>query len=152
MHTHSASQPGPDEAGQPGAVARGRLPRAAGVTAGAAWPIDLLVYAIAAALWGVPGEFSFFNPLTIVVMVAGGVAIAAVGLAVLARLTRRPVPIFVAVAGVVTLLSLGLPFQAMAGMMPGVPAATTATGVTMIVLHLLTGGIIAGGLPALARR
>ncbi len=78
--------------------------------------------------------------------------VATVGLALLAYLTRRAVPIFVAAALAFTLLSLMGPLQAMAGAMPGMPVATTATGITMIVMHLVTGGIIAGLLPAQARR
>jgi hypothetical protein len=130
----------------------GRLPRAAALVAVAAVAADLIVYGVAAALWGVPGEFAMLNPVSIVATALAGVVVAAVGLAVLARLTRRAVPLFVAAAIVVTLLSLAGPLQALAGAMPGLPAATTATGVTMLVLHLLTGGLIAGLLPAQARR
>ena len=134
------------------ASAVGRLPRAAAVVAAGAVVADLVVYGVAAARWDVPGEFSMLNPVAIVVTALAGVVVAAVGLAVLARVTRRAVPLFVAAASAVTLLSLAGPLQALAGALPGMPAATTATGVTMLVLHLLTGGLIAGMLPAQARR
>jgi hypothetical protein len=49
-------------------------------------------------------------------------------------------------------LSLLGPVQALTEAMPGMPPATPTTGLTMIVLHLLTGGLIAGLLPAQARR
>ncbi|MGH2355922.1 MAG: DUF6069 family protein [Chloroflexota bacterium] len=135
-----------------GVIAIGRLPRSVVLAAITAVAANLLVYFLAGALWGVPGEFVALNPVSIVVTSVGGVAIAALGLAVLARLTRKAIPIFAAAAGVVTLLSLMGPFQAMAGAMPGLPAATTATGITMLLLHILTGGIIAAALPIQARR
>ncbi len=99
-----------------------------------------------------PSGFDALNPFSIVVAVLVGVAAAALGLAALARLTRRPVPVFVGAAVAVTLLSLGGPLQAMAGPMNGMSEASTATGVAMILMHLLTGGVIAGLLPAWARR
>lgn len=158
MRTEQTSKREPAGAGQLGADAETstivfrRLPRAAASTAAVIVLADLVVYFVATLLWGVPGAFRALNPLAIVVTATGGVAVATIGLAVLGRLTRRPVPIFVAAASVVTLLSLSGPVQALAGTMPGMPPATTATGVTMIVLHLLTGGIIAGLLPTQARR
>ncbi len=128
------------------------LPRAGAVTAVAAALADLLVYGIAAALWAVPGPFSVLNPVTIVVTAVGGVVLATIGLLLLARLTRHAVAIFTVAVIAVTLLSLLGPVQAMAGLMPGLPPATTATGLTMIALHLLTGAFIAVVLPAQARR
>ena len=158
MQQGLSEQPGGIAAGHPvadagsRASAVGRLPWAAALVAAAAVVAELAVYGVAARLWGVPGEFAVLTPVAIVVTALGGVVVAAVGLAVLARLTRRAVPLFVATASAVTLLSLAGPLQAMAGALPGMPAATTATGVTMLVLHLLTGGLIAGMLPAQARR
>ena len=130
-----------------------RLPRAAALAAAAASAANLVVYGLAAALWGVPGAYApVFNPVAVVVSSVAAVAAAAVGLAVLARLTHRALPIFVAAAVALTLLSLAGPVQALTGTMPGLPAATPATAATMLVQHLVTGGIIAVLLPALARR
>jgi hypothetical protein len=110
------------------------------------------VYAIG-GLWGVPGEYGpFFNPVTIVASVLCGVALATVALAVLSRLSNRAAAIFRVAAVTLTLLSLGAPLQALAGAMPGFAAATAATGLAMITMHLITGGAIAGLLPAVARR
>lgn len=128
------------------------LPRAAALTAVGAAAIDLLVYFAAGAIWAVPGRFTALNPLSIVVASVLGVAVAAVGLAVLARLTRRALSIFTVAGVVVTLVSLAGPFQAMAGAMSGMPQATTATGITMLALHILTGGMIVWALPTWARR
>jgi hypothetical protein len=137
---------------QPGAIAFGRLARAAAVTAVAAIAGDLLIYFVG-GLWGVPGEYAaFFNPATIVVSVLAGVAVAAGGLAVLSRLSRRGEAIFRVAAAALTLLSLAGPVQALAGAMPGFAAATLATGVAMIAMHLITGGAIAVLLPTQARR
>ena len=159
MQTGLSSQAGRGATGQSGADAGteattfGSVLRAAALTAAAVVVADLFIYFAAAALWGVPGDFApLFNPVTIVVVSAGAVVVAAAGLAVLARFTRRAVPIFVAAAIVVTLLSLAGPLQAMAGAIPGLPLATAATVITMIVLHFVTGGLIAGLLPAQARR
>jgi hypothetical protein len=152
-----SSQPRPALAGQrvadAGASAGGGVPRAAALAGVVAVAADLAVYFVARAFWAVPGAYAAsFNPRAIVATVVVGVVIAAVGLALLARLARRPLRIFVPGAVAVTLLSLGGPLQALAGAMPGFPAATTATGMTMIAMHLITGGVIAGLLPALARR
>ena len=159
MQASLSNQPGRVPAGQPvadagtEAIAPGRLPRAAGLAGVVAVVTDLVVYFVARALWGVPGEYAtFFNPIAIVATAAAGVAVAAVGLAILARLTRRPLRIFVPAAVVVTLLSLAGPLQALAGAMPGMPPATAATGMTMVAMHLVTGGVIAGLLPTRARR
>lgn len=137
--------------GGAGTIAVKRLPRAVALTAGAAVIADLLVYVVASASWGVPSGFAMLSPVSIVVVAFGGVVVAGIGLAALARLTRRASIIFLGVAVIFTLFSLIGPLQALAGAMPGVPAVTPATGATMIVLHLLTGGIIAGLLPAQAR-
>lgn len=134
------------------AISLRRLPRAAALTAVAAAVANLAVYFASGALWGVPGGFSALNPGSVVATSVVGVVVAALGLVVLARITRRAIPIFMVAAAALTLLSLMGPFQAMVGAMPGMPPATTATGVTMILLHLITGGIIARLLPARARR
>ncbi|MPZ12924.1 MAG: hypothetical protein GEU73_00595 [Chloroflexi bacterium] len=155
MHTDLSRQTGHVSAGRSvsaAPIAFGRLLRAAALTAAAVAGADIVVYVVAAALWGVPSGFSALNPGSIIMTSVGGVVVAAVGLAALARLTRLAVPLFVAVAAVVTLLSLTGPFQAMAGAMPGLPPATTPTGITMIVLHVFTGGLIAVLLPAQARQ
>lgn len=158
MHTGLSEQSGHIATGRPNAdagtqaITVGSVLRAAVLAAVAVGAANLLVYVVAAAGWGVPGGFTMFTPITITVTSAGGVVIAAVGLVVLVRLTRRAVPIFVAVAVGVTLLSLLGPVQAMGGALPGMPPASTATGITMILLHVLTGGMIAGLLPRLARR
>ena len=155
MNTGLLGRPVPAPTRHPSAPAaftgRGLL-RAAAWAAAVAAAAALAVYAAAAVAWDVPGGFDALNPFSIVVAVLVGVAAAALGLAALARLTRRPVPVFVGAAVVVTLLSLGGPLQAMAGPMNGMPEASTATGVAMILLHLLPGGVIAGLLPAWARR
>ena len=136
----------------PNRIAIRALPRATALTAVAAVAASLLAYVVASALWAVPGNFAALNPPIIAVASAGGVLVAALGLALVARLIPRAARVvFVAVAIALTLLSLGGPFQAMSGTMPGLPAATTATGITMIVMHLITGGAIAFLLPALAR-
>lgn len=159
MQARLSRRPEHVPAGQPaadagtGAIAPGGLLRAAALSMVVAVVADLAVYFVARALWGVPGEYAaFFTPIAIVATAAVGVVIAAVGLAILGRLTRRPLRIFVPAAVVVTLLSLVGPLQALAGAMPGFPAATTATGMTMIAMHVITGGVIAGLLPAQARR
>lgn len=135
-----------------GAIPFARLATAATVAALVAVIGDLLVYFVA-ALWGVPGEYApLFNPLMIVATALLGVVVAAIGLAVLTRATHRAGAIFRVGAVMLTLLSLAGPLQALAGAMPGFAAATTATGITMTAMHLITGAAIAGLLPALARR
>ena len=136
-----------------GAAGPGDFLRAAALTAVAAVVADLAVFFVAAARSDVPGDLgAMFNPVMIVVAAVVGVVVATIGLAVLVRVSSRPTQIFTTAAVVLTLLSLAAPVQALAGAMPGMPAATTATGVSMIAMHLITGGLIAGLLPAPARR
>lgn len=142
---HSVADP------ENGVIAPGRLPRAAMLTIIVTAVADLVVYFVARALWGVPGEYAaFFNPIAIVAAAVMSVVVATIGLAILARLTRRPLRIFIPVAVVVTLLSLAGPLQALGGMMPGMPPATIATAMAMVAMHFITGGVIAGLLPARA--
>lgn len=157
MQTNVPSSPGHVAAGQPAADAGtkaipfGRLARAAVMTALVALVCDLIVY-VAGGPWGVPGDYApFFNPVMILVSVLIGVVLATFGLAVLSRVTHRADTFFRWAAVALTLLSLAGPVQALAGAMPGIAAATAATGAAMIAMHLITGGAIAGLLPALAR-
>lgn len=125
MSTQHATQPdfpepvAPEASGGSASITFRNLPRAAALTAVGAVVINLLVYFAASAIWDVPGSFTALNPVSIVVTSVLGVAVAAVGLAVLARLTRRALRIFTVPAIVVTLLSLSGPIQAMAGATPG---------------------------------
>jgi len=129
-----------------------RLPTAAGQAALCAVLADLLIYAIAAFAWQVPNGFPMLNAFSIVVAASLGALLAGAGLAVLLHVTRRAIPLFQGAAAVITLFSLGGPLQAMAGAMPGVPAASTATGITMIVMHVITGVILTGVLSIAGRR
>jgi hypothetical protein len=109
----------------------------------AASALDLVVFSVAGALWNVPGPFTMLSPASAVVAATIGAVIAGVGLFVLGRLVRNPAPIFTGLIATATLLSLAGPLSAMSGKVPGMLPATTATGVTMIAMHLLTGGVIA---------
>ncbi|HUZ00281.1 MAG TPA: DUF6069 family protein [Thermomicrobiaceae bacterium] len=158
MHSTVLDRIGSTVTGRPvvdvrgGAIPLKRLARAASAVGLVAAVVDLLIYA-AAGRWGVPGAYAaVFNPASIVVVVAVGVVVDAIGLAVLARVSRRPGLIFRVLAAAVTLLSLGTPLGVLAGTMPGYPAATPAIGIVMILMHLITGGAIAVLLPALVRR
>lgn len=157
MQTNLPSLSGRAATGQPPMDARtktiplGLLARAAVVTALVALVSVLIVY-VAAGPLGVPGDYApFFNPATILISVLVSVILATAGLAVLGRVTRRAGTYFRGAAVALTLLSLGGPVQALAGAMPGLAAATAATGAAMIAMHLITGGAIASLLPALAR-
>lgn len=105
--------------------------------------IDLVVFWVARWLWDVPAGFSALNPLSIVIVATVGSVVAAVGLIVLVRVMRRARSVFLVLLTLVTLLSLAGPLQALRGGIPNMPPATVATGVTMMFMHLLTGGLIA---------
>lgn len=124
-------------------LAIGGLARAIALAALAAAAVDLLVFGIARASWGVPAGFTALNPASITIAAVAGAVVGGVALYLFVRFTGHAIAVFVASSATVTLLSLGGPLQAMAGAMPGQPAATTATGATMIALHILTAVIIA---------
>jgi hypothetical protein len=126
--------------------------RATGVVAISTVGLNLLLFGAARGLWGVPGTFAMFNPFSIAVSTLLGVVLGGFGLWLLARWTGRGRQVFTVLAGAIALLSLAGPYQAVTGAIPGMHAADASTGVTMVVLHIMTGVMIAWVLPALALR
>jgi hypothetical protein len=117
--------------------------RRTGIAAVVASVADLLVFATARAIWGVPHGFVMLNPLSIIVAVVIGAALAGAGIVILQRVTRHVHRVFIVTLAIAAVLSLAGPYQAMAGAIPGLPRATIPTVATMIVLHLLTAVVIA---------
>lgn len=126
--------------------------KAASITAVVAVVIDLIIFGIAAAIWNVPGNFSQVNAASVIIVPIISVIIAAIGFAVIAHISERPLMIFTVLAVIVTILSLGSPLTAMTNGMSGEDPVTTSTGITMFVLHLVTGSLIAFGFPTILRR
>jgi hypothetical protein len=125
-------------------IAARSLVRRTAVAAIVASVADLAVFAAAHGFWGVPGGFGMLNPGSIVVVALAATVIAGAGRAVFRKFTRRARAVFLVALVVATGLSLAGPMQAMAGAIPGMPRASFATGVTMVVLHLVTASVIAG--------
>lgn len=126
--------------------------QAAGITAVAAVVIDLIIFSTAAAIWDVPGDFSQINVASVIVIPIVSIIIAAIGFAVVAHFSERPLTIFTVLAVIATILSLSSPITATTSGMSGQDPVTTSTFITMLILHLVTGLLIAFGFPALLRR
>ena len=135
-----------------GGITGSRLWKAAAISAILAMVIDLIVYELAAAIWNVPGEFTQINAVAVIVVPIVAIVVAAIGLTIINRFSGRALTVCTVVAVVITILSLSSPLSAMAGAMSSAGTANVSTGATMIVLHLITGSIIAFVLPALVRR
>lgn len=128
------------------------LAKTAGITAVIAVVIDLIIFGIAAAIWDVPGDFSQVNAASVIIVPIISFIIATAGFAVIAHFSQRPLTIFTVLAVIVTILSLSSPLTAMTSGMSGDDPVTTSTGITMFILHLVTGSLIAFGFPEILRR
>jgi hypothetical protein len=118
-------------------VAIGRLWWVAPLTIIAAAAANLIVYAIAAALFAGPRQFSYLTPLNIVVSTAIYLTIAAIIYAVIGRLSQRPIRVFRVVALIALLLSFATPLLAT----QFTPPADAITVVVLLVMHVVAATI-----------
>lgn len=101
---------------------------------------NLIVYAIATALFAGPRQFSYLAPLNIVVSTAIYLVIAAIVYAVIGRFSKRPVRVFRIVALVAPLLSFAMPLSAM----QFTPPADATTVLVLLVMHVVAAIVTIG--------
>jgi MFS family permease len=108
---------------------------------------NLIVYAIATALFATPRQFSYLTPLNIVVSTAIYLIVAAIVYAVIGRFARRPIRVFRVVAIVALVLSFAMPLSAM----QLTPPADTTTVAILLVMYIVAAIITVGLFTTLAR-
>ncbi len=113
---------------------------------------DLLVYRLAVSFGGFAADSPLPWPAAIVGVITLAAAGGAVGLAALARLTRRPVSLFRLTAVAVLAFSFGGPLLAGAGLLPDFPRFDAGTVLALTAMHTLAAATIVGLLSKLATR
>jgi len=132
---------------QPAVTHLGRIGLAAAVLTAAATEG---IRAGGVALGAVPSHYQPLQPGPIIVVSVAAALVATGVLAALTRWVRRPVRTFRIIAGAGLLLSLAGPLQAGAGKIQGA-AASGATVITMLLMHIAAATIITGLLTTLGR-
>jgi hypothetical protein len=114
-------------------VAVGRIWWVTLLAIAAASVANLIVYAIATALFAGPRQFSYMAPLTIVVSTAIYLVVAAIVFALIGRFSKRPIRLFRVVAIVALVLSFAMPLSAIQ-LSPPADAITVAI---LLVMHVV---------------
>lgn len=94
---------------------------------------NLIVYAIATALFAGPRQFSYLAPLNIVVSTTIYLVVAAIVFALIGRFSKRPIRLFRVVAIVALVLSFAMPLSAMQFS----PPADMTTVAILLVMHVV---------------
>lgn len=107
---------------------------------------NMIVYAIATALFAGPSQFSYLSPLSIAASITIYLIVAAIVYAVIRRYAKRPTRTFRIVAVVALLLSFMGPFSAR----QLEPPADTTTVVVLMLMHVVAAAITVGMFTTLA--
>jgi hypothetical protein len=146
----SRGEAGPERAGRGGRLSWSRLPLAAAAAVVAVAAANALLFAAESAAGVIPGDAAVPSMLGVgpvsyasVILTSVAVTAAAAGLlAVVALLSRRPVPVFWIVSGVLAALSLAMPAT-----VPGAPAGMR---VGLAAMHVVAWAVSAAVLTRLA--
>jgi Mg/Co/Ni transporter MgtE len=129
---YTASEPAP----LPDLLARTLLAAVAAVVA------NVLVRALAIAVFDIPDAFEHLALRAVIVSTLAGVFAAALVFAVIARFARDPVRTFVIVAAVALVLSLLAPLSVGLQDPPEYPGTDAASVGTLMLMHVLTAAIV----------
>ena len=127
-----------------------RLLWAGPLTAVIAGVANVLVREVAVALGTIPSDLFILQEPGVFISTLIQVLLGAVVFAVIIKFAKRPVRTFQIVAVVALLLSLTNPIMAANGMMPIGVTISTATMLSMMVMHIVAGGITIYLMPKLA--
>ena len=108
----------------------------------AAVVVNVLVRALAIALFDIPDAFEHLALRAVVVSTLAGVIAAALVFAVIARFARDPVRTFTIVAVVALALSLAAPLSVGLQDPPEYPGTDAASVGTLMLMHALTAAIV----------
>lgn len=131
-------------------IALGRLWWVTPLAIAAASIANLIVYAVATALFSGPSQFSYLSPQSIVVSTTVYLIFAAIVFAVIGRFAKRPIRVFRIVSVVALLLSFAGPISA-AFTFPPPDTPDTITVLTLLVMHVVGAIITVGLFTTLAR-
>ena len=120
-------------------IAIGRLWRIGLLTIILSIVANLIVYAIATAVFAV--QYELLGPASIVFSTVGYLIIATIVFVIVGRRARHPVQTYRAISVIALLLSFAMPLAAGAGLIPVGGPASPQTVVTMIVMHVVAGVI-----------
>jgi hypothetical protein len=136
--------------GRPAGIAAGRLRRAGILAAPLAAVSSLAIRTIGVAVGAVPASYQPLQPFPIIIVSLVAALVAAGLFVALARWARRPLRTFRLIALICLLLSFAGPLQAGAGKMQG-GAASGATVITMLLMHVVAAAVIVATLTTLGR-
>ena len=128
-----------------------RLLWAGPLTAALAGAVNIIVREIGVVLGTIPSDLFILQEPGVFISTFVQVLLGAVVFALIIKFARQPVRTFRIVAVVALLLSLTNPIMAANGMMPLGATISTATMLTMMVMHFVAGTIAIYLLPKLAR-
>ena len=114
------------------------------IAALAAVVVNVLVRAIAIALFDIPEAFEHLALRAVIVSTFVGVIAAAIVFAVIVRVARNPVKTFTIVAAVALVLSLAAPLSVGLQDPPEYPGTDAAAVGTLMLMHVLTAAIVVG--------
>jgi ABC-type transport system involved in multi-copper enzyme maturation permease subunit len=104
---------------------------------------NLIVRAIAVALFGVPGTFQYFQASYIISSTIIYLLLALIAFALVSRFARRPIRFYRVLALVALLVSFLIPAMALGGLLP-IPDMNAHIFWTMIVMHSVSAVIVVG--------
>jgi hypothetical protein len=108
----------------------------------AAVVVNVLVRALAIALFDIPDAFEHLALRAVIVSTLAGVIAAALVFAVIARFARNPVRTFTIVAVVALVLSLAAPLSVGLQDPPEYPGTDAASVGTLMLMHVMTAAIV----------
>jgi hypothetical protein len=120
------------------------LPARTAVAALAAIVVNVLVRAIAIALFDIPEAFEHLALRAVIVSTLAGVIAAGLVFAVIARVARNPIKTFTIVAAVALVLSFAAPHSVGLHDPPDYPGTDAAAVGTLMLMHVLTAAIVVG--------
>ena len=112
------------------------------LAAAAAIIVNVLVRALAIALFDIPGAFEHLALRAVIVSTLIGVLAAAAVYALIARRARDPVRTFTIVAAVALVLSLAAPLSVGLQDPPEYPGTDAASVGTLMLMHVTTAAIV----------
>ena len=128
-----------------------RLLWAGPLTAALVGAVNVIVREIAVVLGAIPADLFILQEPGVFISTFVQVLLGAVVFALIIKLAKQPVRTFRIVAVIALLLSLTNPIMVANGMMPIGVAISTATMLSMMVMHVVAGVIAIFLLPRLAR-
>jgi hypothetical protein len=114
------------------------------IAALAAVVVNVLVRAIAIALFDIPEAFEHLALRAVIVSTLAGVIAAGLVFAVIARVARNPIKTFTIVAAVALVLSFAAPLSVGLQDPPEYPGTDAAAVGTLMLMHVLTAAIVVG--------